>query len=380
MLNYKTTPDVPSADTLHVIRCNTAGEAYGLDMSWVRSIQRSDRLRRNPGHHRGEHAEPSGHSPSASRRGEHVEPSGYDPVGWLPADEGTVPVFSLADLLGRPSKKSNALQRVVVLNPSPFPSPVEESERETQTDGRGPWALLVDRVSQVIQVPADRIATLPPIVVNPSAAYFENVLKLDQELVLLLSPQGLHPQSPPSPLSSPSPVLQSPPSSLQSKASGRGQIVVFSTAEPQPGEQILSFGLSISQVPEILSPLPLTSVPAAPDFVLGLVNWRDRPVPVVDLTTRLGLAASRPPGQTRLIIARDRGLVPSSSPGETNTGTLVGFPVRPATRLLRLPIAHRLCRLSLPLDQSLTRGIVELENEVLVIPDVRTILWPGPKS
>lgn len=308
-------------------------------------------------------------------------------MGWLSADEGAVPVFSLADLLGRPSKKRNALQRVIVLNPSPSPSPAEESGGETQTDGRGPWALLVDRVSQVIQVPADRIAPLPPIVVNPSAAYFENVLKLDQELVLLLSPQGLHPQpkisnpqSPPSPLSSLSPVLQSPPSPLQSKARGRGQIVVFSTAEPQPGEQTLSFGLSISQVPEILSPLPLTPVPAAPDFVLGLVNWRDRPVPVVDLTTRLGLAAFRPPGQTRLIIARDRGLVPSSSPGETNTGTLVGFPVRPATRLLRLPVAHRLCRLSLPLDQSLTRGIVELENEVLVIPDVRNILWPGPTS
>jgi purine-binding chemotaxis protein CheW len=369
---------IKTTDTLRVIRCRTAGEVYGLDMSWVRSIQRSDRLRRNPPH----------------RRGEPAEPSGYDPVGWLPADEGAVPVFSLADLLGRPSKKSNALQRIVVLNPPPFPSPVEESEGETQTDGRGPWALLVDRVSQVIQVPADRVAPLPPIVVNPSAAYFENVLKLDQELILLLSPQGLYSQSlipnlqslsssPHSPsliLQSPPSLLSPPPLSLQSKTSGRRHIIVFSTAEPQPGEQTLSFGLSISQVPEILSPLSLTPVPAAPDFVLGLVNWRDRPVPVVDLTTRLGLAASRPPGQTRLIIARDRGLVPSSSPGETNTGTLVGFPVRPATRLLRLPVAHRPCRLPLPLDQSLTRGIVELENEVLVIPDVRNILWPGPKS
>jgi chemotaxis signal transduction protein len=142
-------------------------------------------------------------------------------------------------------------------------------------------------------------------------------------------------------------------------------------------------------------------VPATPAFVLGLVNWRGRPVPVIDLARRLGLAPEAAPpanGRTHLIIARDKsdvlpvpspalspvegavegdsskGLVLSLSKGESNQGALVGFPVRPAIRVLHLPIPHRPCRRTLPLDQTLTRGIAELENETLVVPDIRGIL------
>jgi chemotaxis signal transduction protein len=391
-----------TTETLRLIRCDTAGETYGLDMSWVRSIQRTDRLRRSP----------EAKGPSTNHhRGEPVEPSGHSPVGWLPGNEGDIPVFSLASQIGRPSsKEGSALQRIVVLNAEPRP-----------------WALLVDRVSQVIQIPADRVVPLPPIVVNPSADYFKGVIKLDKELILFLSPERLHPDaSPPPPCSppqaeeirreareavSPSPGTgtKSPTISDGSQRRSHGQIVVFSTAEPHPAERTLSFGLSISQVPEILEPLPLVPVPAAPIFVLGLVNWRDWPVPVIDLAGRLGLASEANPsanGQTRLIIARDKGqvlTVSSSAPGKAcpepvlspegrsrrvegvakgssskgggSQGALVGFLVQPAVRVLRLPIAHQPCSRTLPLDQALTRGTVELENETLVIPDIRGILW-----
>jgi chemotaxis signal transduction protein len=128
----------------------------------------------------------------------------------------------------------------------------------------------------------------------------------------------------------------------------------------------------------------MTPVPAAPAFVLGLVNWRDRPVPVIDLANRLGLAGlarSNANGRTRLMIARDKDHVLSvrSSEGNalkrgSNQGTLVGFLVRPAIRLLRLPIAHQPSSRPLTLDRVLTRGMVELEKETLVIPDLRGIL------
>jgi len=118
-------------------------------------------------------------------------------------------------------------------------------------------------------------------------------------------------------------------------------------------------------------------VPAAPAFVLGLVNWRDRPVPVIDLAGRLGLASEAnlsANGRTHLIIARDKGHVLGSSKGGSNQDALVGFLVRLAIRVLRLPIAHQPCSRTLPLNQALTRGIVELENETLVILDIRGIL------
>jgi len=397
-----------TTETLRLIRCDIADETYGLDMFWVRSIQRTERLRRNP-----EAEGPStssGRSPSTSRRGESVEPSGHSPVGWLPDERGDIPVFSLASRLGRPSKKGSALQRIVVLNPPPqVGSPPHPPHSWGGVEGGQPWALLVDRVSRVIQVPADRVVPLPPIVVNPSADYFKGVIKLNEELILFLAPERLHPDAslPPTPpqaggsegrpqaggsegeaREAASPSSRPPTVGAGGQRRSHGQIVVFSIAESHPAERTLSFGLSISQVPEILDPLPMIPVPAAPAFVLGLVNWRGRPVPVINLARRLGLAPEAAPsanGRTHLIIARDKSYVlPVSNPaegdsskGESNQGALVGFPVRPAIRVLRLPIAHRPCRRTLPLDQTLTRGIAELENETLVVPDIRGILRQG---
>jgi len=333
-------------------------------------------------------------------------------VGWLPDERGDIPVFSLASRLERPSKKGSALQRIVVLNPPlQVGSPTHPPHEWGGVEGEQPWALLVDRVSQVIQVPADHVVPLPPVVVNPSADYFKGVIKLDEELILFLSPERLHPDASLPPLSSPpqaggskgrpqakeskgeargtasrSPSTGSPTASAGGQRHSYGQIVVFSIAEPYPAERALSFGLSISQVPEILEPLPMIPVPGAPAFVLGLVNWRDQPVPVIDLASRLGLAPEKKLSakeRTCLIIVRDKGHVlpapsaveGSSSKGGSNQGALVGFPVRAAIQLLHLPIAHQPCRRTLPLDQTLTRGIVELENETLVVPDIRGILW-----
>jgi len=340
---------ISTTETLRLIRCGIADETYGLDMSWVRSIQRMDRLRRNP----------EVRDPSTSPR--------HSPVGWLPVNEGEVPVFSLASRLAGSSEEGGALQRVVVLNPSPSLAPAKGIE-----EGQ-PWALLVDRVSQVIQVPADRVVPLPPIVINPSANYFKGVIELGEELILFLSPERLHPNAP---LDASGPVreaadprIRSPKLSAGGQRRNQGQIMIYSTTAPQPGERALSFGLSLFQVPEILAPLPLVPVPAAPAFVLGLVNWRTRPVPVVDLDARLGLASQAKPsanGRTRLIITRDK--------GGGNQGLLGGFLVRPAIRVLRLPIAHQSCNRTPPLDQTLIRGVVELENETLVIPNIRSIL------
>jgi chemotaxis signal transduction protein len=413
-----------TTETSRLIRCDIADETYGLDMFWVRSIQRTERFRRNPeaeGPSTPRQARDdasSGRSPSTSRRGESVEPSGHSPVGWLPDERGDIPVFSLASRLGRPSEKGSALQRIVVLDPPHEWGGVE---------GGQPWALLVDRVSRVIQVPADRVVPLPPIVVNPSADYFQGVIKLDEELILFLAPERLHPDAslPPAPpqaggsegrpqaggsegrpqaegsegrpqaegsegeaREAASPSSRPPTVGAGGQRRSHGQIVVFSIAESHPAEQTLSFGLSISQVPEILQSLPMIPVPAAPAFVLGLVNWRGRPVPVIDLARRLGLAPEAAPsanGRTHLIIARDKSdVLPVPNPAEgdsskeqSNQGALVGFPVRPAIRVLRLPIAHRPCRRTLPLDQTLTRGIAELENETLVVPDIRGILRQG---
>lgn len=357
-LNQKQT-----TDSLWFMRCGIGEEIYGMDTSWVRSVQRIDRLRRDP----------EAASPTMDQTSESVGPVGHSPVGWLPGDAGLIPVFSLASRLGRPPsferEEGGTSQRIIVLHPPPSLPQMEGSQRGQ------PWALLVDHISQVIQISADRVVPLPTIVADPSAGYFQGVILSDGRLTLFLAPERLHPdalRNAGGPLrEAKSPGLTSTPSARSTTASAegprpdRGQILVFYTTEPDPAERALAFGLSISQVPEILGSLPLIPVPGAAACVLGLANWRSRPVPVIDLADRLGLGPSLTDGRARFIIARDRG-----SSGESS---LIGFLVRPAIRLLRLPILHQPSSRSLSIDPALTRGVVELESETLVIPDVHTI-------
>ena len=84
-----------TTDTLRLIRCNIGHETYGLDMSWVRSIQRLDRLLINP------------------EMG--VDEAGF--VGWLPGNEGDIPVFNMAGRLGAPLPAGggySSQQRIIV--------------------------------------------------------------------------------------------------------------------------------------------------------------------------------------------------------------------------------------------------------------------------
>jgi purine-binding chemotaxis protein CheW len=377
-----------AGETLRLIRCEFADETYVLDMSWVKGIYRLDSLRRIP-------------------KAKRTSADGHDPLGWLPNDEGDVPVFSLAKRLGRDhltpsmaekSERRGDLQRIIELNP---PS---DDQQVKEVGGGRLWALLVDGVSQVIQVPADSVIPLPIIFVNPAANYFNGVVRMDEELVLLLSPERLHPDAPQSSevveglgerrsgeanTRIPSYTPQSPTARAGKARHSYGQIVVFSVDNSRRDEQALSFGLSISQVPEILEPLPTIPVPGTPAFVLGLLNWRDRPVPLIDLSNRLGLttqAKSSDGGDNRLIIAGDvtntiscmgteEGVDEGGSSSKvSNQVGLVGFIVQPSIQVLRLPIDHQPCRRPLPLDNTKTRGIFDLEDETLVIPDIRSIL------
>jgi purine-binding chemotaxis protein CheW len=334
-------------------------------MSWVRSIRRTDRLRRN----REEAGSPIGH------RRDPVTPPVDKPVGWLSGNEGDIPVFSLASRLGRPFLASlpaegghGNSQRIIVLDP-----PQSNSQMDIW-EGMRPWALLVDRVSQVSQVQPGQMMPLPPIPVSPYADYFECVIKVDERLILLLSPERLHPEAladvraKVDETANPAAVTGTSPSEPNSIGPhhSHGQIVVFQVTEPHPTERATSFGLSISQVREIAESPPIIPIPGAPASVSGLVDWRGLPVPIIDIAERLGLAQAPADRRTRLVIARDR---------ETSgKGALVGLMSQPAIRLLRLPVAHLPSKRPLHLDPALTRGVFELEGETLVIPDIQGIL------
>ena len=383
-------------ETLRLIRCEVADELYGLDMEWVRSIQRTDRLHWDQDN---KHDLIERNDPEAVYR--HL-------VGWLPSNKGDIPVYHLGSRLGcstmdtrSPFKEGQGggLQRIIVLNPPFF------SQQKINNGEEGLWGLVVDRVMQTIQIPRDLIMPLPPIIVNPTADYFNGVIRLEEQSFLLLAPERIHPDAQISSRREPSrtneygseieeamleevdrvPKSGHLDSSPGNNAQRPGQIVMFTLQDHHSHEKGLSFGLSISQIPEILDDLPLIPVPSAPDFVLGLLNWRDRPVPLIDLPARFNLSSRYNPtsnGRSRLLIVRDKyqnGSVSCPNDGRIykkgfTKGVLGAFLIQPSIRILRLPIEHQPSNRTLPIHQDFIRGVVELEGETLLVPNIQTIL------
>lgn len=62
------------------------------------------------------------------------------------------------------------------------------------------------------------------------------------------------------------------------------------------------FGIDIAHVREILDMRPISKLPHAPDFLLGMIDVRGTGFPVVDLRTKLGLPRRAASESTRIII------------------------------------------------------------------------------
>jgi purine-binding chemotaxis protein CheW len=63
-----------------------------------------------------------------------------------------------------------------------------------------------------------------------------------------------------------------------------------------------TFGISIRNVREILDMRPISKLPHAPNFLLGMIDVRGSSFPVVDLRTKLDLPALPATEATRIII------------------------------------------------------------------------------
>lgn len=63
-----------------------------------------------------------------------------------------------------------------------------------------------------------------------------------------------------------------------------------------------TFGISIRNVREILDMRPISKLPHAPNFLLGMIDVRGSSFPVVDLRTKLDLPAVPVTEATRIII------------------------------------------------------------------------------
>lgn len=62
------------------------------------------------------------------------------------------------------------------------------------------------------------------------------------------------------------------------------------------------FAIGVEHVHEILDMRPISRIPNAPGYLMGMIDVRSRTVPVVDLRVRLGLPAIEDTTSTRIIV------------------------------------------------------------------------------
>ncbi len=77
-----------------------------------------------------------------------------------------------------------------------------------------------------------------------------------------------------------------------------GKYLVFALGEQE-------FGIDISKIREIIGRLPIRSMPQAPPFVKGVINLRDKVIPIMDLRLRFGMEEVEATERSCIIVLED---------------------------------------------------------------------------
>lgn len=320
---------------IQMLRCTVGGLSFCIDSSKVKTVVPVRDLWRNT--------------------------LSEEPLGWVRYEEVDVAVYSLGNRLNTRKGGVNSQGSVIVLEHLPMR-----------------WGLAVDEVNESFEVASDQVFPLPAIALPPAGkpTLIEEVVVLDEtpgeslqvrdskfSTVLHIDPERLHPSTPQQQPVRPLNYARLGPRPAVFPAPAQAHILAFKLFNPDPHLVPLLFGLSLTQVLEIRRIPRLTPVPGPGPHVLGMINWRDRPVCVVDLGLMLGLAPIKFELVTRLLVARG-----------SKTAQIVGIPVTADLRGGSLPIPHQPCHRALPLEQRYVRGMFELDPEVLVVPDLDALL------
>ncbi|MFN3208594.1 MAG: chemotaxis protein CheW [Roseovarius sp.] len=136
----------------------------------------------------------------------------------------------------------------------------------------------------------------------------------------------------------------------------RVEIVCF-TVEDQ------DFSIEISHVLEIRGWTSTTTLPHAPDFVVGMMNLRGTVLPVVDLSLRLGFGKTEPGKRHVIIIAQI-------------DNKIVGFLVDAVSDIITVDESEMQATpdVSSARTQAFIRGVHSLNDKLVRAIDVREVL------
>ncbi|MCD5407317.1 MAG: chemotaxis protein CheW [Desulfotomaculum sp.] len=152
--------------------------------------------------------------------------------------------------------------------------------------------------------------------------------------------------------------------------SGEEQVVIF-----ELGEQ--TYGLDILAVQEIIHTENITKIPAAPDFIAGIINLRGNIIPVIDLSRRFGIGTENSNQEventnTRIIVLQVK-------------ATVFGVIVDSVHEVLRIPVdiiepppkvvTGTLGNTGRQIDAAYLNGIAKLDKKLIILLNHNKILF-----
>ncbi len=266
--------------------------------------------------------------------------------GWIQRRGQRVPVYSLAERLGLAQEAETGSEVAIILK-----------------RGAEPIAVSVDRVTQPLDVESANIHPLPAAADPSLRNLIRNVLWHEQELWLHMDAARLSGAARQAPAGrhAPSAARQQEGDSGQ----GSGAILAFGIPSINPGEREVLFAVSARQVLEILEEASPVPVPASPSHLRGLIAWRKRPVPLIDLGRIMGWAPN-PREKTAVLVVRGaRFPEPLAMPIAAGAGTF------------RLPIPHSNAGGEKPaVPDHLSSVIVDIDRTSVCVLDVDDLVRP----
>ncbi len=302
---------------VEIMRCRVGEQEFGILRAKMQSVQHGNRVRI-------------------------VQDTDDEFEAFLPTTEGDLIVLRLADFVSMQSSVPISDQRLLILR-----------------SRWGLWCLLVDEVSQAQFVNAETIQQLPPVARVPLA---DSVYTEGDTVLLMVEPDNIHPNAQTSAETTPPDHTELDLETVQ--PASQGHLVLFKMPGTTSDNEQYAVGLTPKQIDQVLRNPVIKSVPTAPSYLKGVVSWRGRLVPVLDLGQRFGLRESAETEFTK----QDRVVIMHG----LDADKMVGFYADPAVDIVTLPAPHSSLS-DVNVSKTLIYGAARYSGQRVLIPHVENL-------
>ena len=129
------------------------------------------------------------------------------------------------------------------------------------------------------------------------------------------------------------------------------------------------FGVDVKKVEGVISIVNITRMPRAPEFVEGIINLRGQIIAVVDLARRLNIEPGERGPETRIVVVEAR---------EVKVGLIVDSPEVINIGVEDIEASPVIA--SSDIESSFIRGVVKLDDRLLILLDVDRVLSEEERS